>query len=105
MFITVPSPVTKEITIHFTVIPVYHASQLAVTFACHSITTDATLLANRRCTCEIPFSGIMLFERFVGKYSCWTNLSKVAAERAFQYTILLPAEVDVVMRTKNIQVV
>ncbi len=63
------------------------------------------MLANGGRSGKVPFTGIMLFKRLVCKYTRWTYFSQVAAERALQYAILLPAEIHMVMGAKYIQVI
>src|ERR1700754_4212203 len=60
---------------------------------------------NGGCCRQVPFAGVVLFQRFVREHAGRTDLGQVAAERALQYAVLLSSEVDMVMRGKHIQVI
>src|SRR3990170_318828 len=100
-----PSAVAKEITVHFTVVPVGNAAQFSITFAGNNVASKTAMLANRRSGSKIPFTGIMFFKRFISKNSCMTNLGQVTTKRALQYAIFFSSKINMMMCRKNIQVI
>ena len=62
------------------------------------------MATDRRCGGQIPFSCIVLFERFVCKNSGWANLREVATEFIFKNTILVPTKVNVAPGCKCVEV-
>jgi hypothetical protein len=103
-FIAITSAVAEEVTIYFPVIPVLDASNFTITLSSNGITTNTAMLANRGSHSEVPFPGIMILECFIGKYTRGTNFGQVSAKWAFQNPILLPPKINVVVSSKNVQV-
>ncbi len=95
--------VTDEIAIHLVIKPVHYPAQSAVTFTGIGVTTYAAACTNRRRSLQVPFTHVVLAERFIRENTGWTNFRQIAAELTFKRTFLPATEISVVMgslRTK-----
>ena len=53
--------------------------------------------AYRRCGLQVPFTGIVLLEGLVGEYAGRADFNQIAAEFAFERTVLVTSEIDMIV--------
>ena len=99
-----PSPVTEEVAVHFRVVAVVDALQVAVAFARKDIAPDGTAGADRRGRLEVPLARVLLGERAVGEHPGGADLDQVPGELALEDAVLRPAEVHPPAGTERLEV-
>jgi hypothetical protein len=97
--------VAEEVAVHPLVVPVADALQPAVPLARDDVAAEAAVDADRRGLPEIPFADKGLPFRFVREHAGGADLHQVAAEGVLQRSALVPAEVHVIVRRQDAQVV
>src|SRR6185295_3914783 len=102
--ITIAPSVAKKVAIDVVIETITNAPQRTVAFARNRVAPQSTMHTYRRCGLQIPFARVMLLQRLVCEYPRWANFHQVAAEFILQSAILMPAEIDVIVRGKYIEV-
>ena len=85
--ITKSSPVAKKVPVHLTVIPAQNPSYGAISFTYNSIAAKTAVDTYRRRICQIPFTGVMILQRFISEYPGGTYFDKVSAEFTLKYSL------------------
>ena len=89
--------VAKEVSVHVEVEPVEHPPERSVPFSREGIASEAAMDAYRRCGLQVPFTGIVLLEGLVGEYAGRADFNQIAAEFAFERTVLVTSEIDMIV--------
>src|SRR6185437_3684241 len=95
---------TQEITIYRTIEAVADAPQRAVTLAGNGVAAQPAVHTHRRRRLQIPLARIVPLQCLIGKNAGRTNLHEVAAELAFENSVLIAPEVDLIAQHQCIQV-
>ena len=104
-FVSKPAPVTEEIAIHLSVIPVHNPPQRAVALPRGGVASQTAVGANRRRHLQVPFARIVLLESLVRKHTGGTHLDQVASEFALEHAVFGSAKEHGVAHQKRIQIV
>src|SRR5690625_662 len=104
IFIAESSAIADEISIHLLIVPAADAAEGTISFAGDDVAADGAIVTHGRGIGEIPFSGIMLFEGFVGKYAGRADLDQISAEFIFEYARFVPAKIDIIVRGEDSEI-
>ena len=88
-----PSPVAQEVAVHFRVVAVVDALEVAVAFAREDVAADGAAGTHGGRRLEVPLARVLLAERAVGEYAGRAHLDQVPGELALEDAVLRPAEV------------
>jgi hypothetical protein len=98
------APVAQEISIDAWIISVLYAPNRAVALSGKGVAAEAAVRTDGRSRREVPLARGVAFECFICEGACGADLGEVSAKRAFQYTVFMAAEEEVVMPAEDIEV-
>ncbi len=90
--------------IHRTVVAVFDAPQFAVALAGADVATHRALLADTGGELHVPLAVVARGVGLVGEHPGGTDLDQIAGEFIFQHAVLDAAEIEVVVRTVDAEV-
>ena len=98
------APVTEEVTIHFAVVTVLDAADIAVALTGADVAADRALVADAGGKLQIPFAGVALGMGLVGEHPGGADFGEVAGKLVLQHALGVTAEIDIVVGAKGPQV-
>ena len=96
--------IAQEIAVDLTVVAVVYPFHTAISLTRKDVAANRTTGADAWCRAKVPFAGVVLRKRLVGKDTGWTDLDQITAEFAFQNPIGFAPKVHAGARTEGLEI-